>query len=283
MDGDATAAFTLGRGPDACLLLHGFTGSPWEVRPLGEALAARGMRVVAPRLPGHGTTPEALLDVDHHDWQDAAEDALTALCREGHRRVFVAGLSMGALLALRLAAHHPDRVRGLALVAPAVRFRGPRMALVRQLVRTPLLQWTTPWVDKGGTDISDLQVLSQAPVLPAFPVARLRDLCTLQDLAVADAPRVRCPVLVATAEQDHVVDPEGGRWLVRRLTAAPAVRFVNYREGFHIIPRDVAGPRLATEVGDFLERWRGPTEAPEDTQDDFRGAAGWEAQGAPPP
>ncbi|RKG85219.1 alpha/beta hydrolase [Corallococcus terminator] len=281
MDGDSTAAFALGRGPDACLLLHGFTGSPWEVRPLGEALAARGMRVVAPRLPGHGTTPEALLDVDHHDWQDAAEEALASL--QGHRRVFVAGLSMGALLALRLAAKHPDQVHGLALVAPAVRFRGPRMALVRQLVRTPLLQWTTPWVDKGGTDISDPLTLSQAPVLAAFPVARLRDLCMLQDLAVTDAPRVRCPVLVATAEQDHVVDPEGGRFLVRRLTSSPAVRLVSFREGFHIIPRDVSGPLLATEVGDFLERWREPADAPGASGEDFRGEAGWEAQGAPPP
>ncbi|WP_255442300.1 carboxylesterase [Corallococcus sp. Z5C101001] len=252
--GESTAAFALGRGPDACLLLHGFTGSPWEVRPLGEALAARGLRVVAPRLPGHGTTPEAMLDVDLHDWRACADEALAAL--SGHRRVFVAGLSMGALLALRLAAHHPEAVHALALVAPAVRFRGPRMALVRQLCRTPLLEWTTPWVDKDGVDISDPSALAQAPVLPAFPVARLRDLCTLQDQVAVDAPRVRCPVLVATAAQDHVVDPQGGRWLVRRLTAAPAVRLVTYPEGFHIIPRDVSGPRLAAEVGDFLERWR---------------------------
>ena len=273
IDGESTAPFALGQGPDACLLLHGFTGSPWEVRPLGEALAARGLRVVAPRLPGHGTTPEALLSVDHRDWQDAAQEALAAL--GDYRRVFVAGLSMGALLALRLAAHHPDRVHGLALVAPAVRFRGPRMALVRQLCRTPLLEWTTPWVDKGGTDISDAATLAQAPVLAAFPVARLKDLCTLQDLAVMDAPRVRCPVLVATAEQDHVVDPEGGRWLAGRLTASPEVRLVAFREGFHIIPRDVSGPLLAAEVEAFVERWR--------ERDCVRPAAGWEAQGAPPP
>lgn len=274
IDGESTAPFALGRGPDACLLLHGFTGSPWEVRPLGEALAARGMRVVAPRLPGHGTTPEAMLGVDFRDWQACADEALASL--SGHRRVFVAGLSMGALLALRLAAHQPEAVHALALVAPAVRFRGARMALVRQLCRTPLLEWTTPWVDKGGTDISDPATLAQAPVLAAFPVARLRDLCRLQDLALADAPRVRCPVLVATAEQDHVVDPEGGRWLARRMKACPAVRHVAYPEGFHIIPRDVCGARLAREVGDFLQPWR--------TEEDLRSPADWaEGQGAPPP
>ncbi|MFP2964002.1 alpha/beta hydrolase [Myxococcus sp. 1LA] len=254
MDSRKTAPFELGRGEDACLLLHGFTGSPWDVRPLGEALAARGLRVVAPRLPGHGTTPQALLEVTWRDWLAAAEQALHAL--RGHRSVFVAGLSMGALLALELAARHPEAVRALTLVAPAVRFRGPRMFLVRQLARTPVLEWTHPWVAKSGTDISDPEALAQAPVLPAFPVARLRDLCTLQAMAIRDVARVRCPTLVAVAEQDHVVDPEGGRWLARRLSAAPSVRVLSLRQGFHVIPRDTAGPLLAAEVGDFLAQQR---------------------------
>lgn len=254
MDPRKTAPFDLGRGEDVCLLLHGFTGSPWDVRPLGEALAARGMRVVAPRLPGHGTTPQALLHVNWRDWQAAADSALLAL--HGHRNVFVGGLSMGALLALGLAARHPETVKALALVAPAVRFRGPRMFLIRQLARTPVLEWARPWVEKTGTDLSDPEALAEAPVLPAFPVARLRDLCTLQNLAVRDVAHVRCPTLVAVAEQDHVVDPEGGRWLARRLTASPSVRLLSLREGFHIIPRDTAGPRLASEVGDFLEPLR---------------------------
>ncbi|MBZ4421670.1 carboxylesterase [Myxococcus sp. RHSTA-1-4] len=254
MDPRKTAPFDLGTGEDACLLLHGFTGSPWDVRPLGEALAARGMRAVAPRLPGHGTTPQALLHVNWRDWQAAAEHALHSL--RGHRSIFVAGLSMGSLLALRLAAHHAGVVRALALVAPAVRFRGPRMFLIRQLARTPLLEWARPWAEKTGTDISDPEALAEAPVLPAFPVARLRDLCTLQDRAARDAAHVRCPTLVAVAEQDHVVDPEGGRWLARRLAAAPSVRFLSLRHGFHIIPRDTAGPLLAAEVGSFLEQWR---------------------------
>jgi carboxylesterase len=255
MDPTKTAPFDIGGGEDACLLLHGFTGSPWDMRPLGDALAARGLRAVAPRLPGHGTTPQALLNVTWKDWQAAAYVALHSL--RGHRHVFVAGLSMGALLAMGLAARHPEAVRGLALVAPAIRFRGPRMFLIRQLSRTPLLEWAHPWAEKTGTDISDPKVLAEAPVLPAFPVARLRDLCALQNLAVAEATRVRCPALVAVAEQDHVVDPEGGRWLARRLTASPSVRFLSFREGFHVIPRDTAGPLLAAEVGSFVEQWRG--------------------------
>lgn len=261
LDAEKTAPFELGRGEDACLLLHGFTGSPWDVRPLGEALAARGLYVRAPQLPGHGTTPEALLSVDHRDWVQAAAHALLAL--RDYRRVYVAGLSMGALLALRLAADYPERTHGLALIAPALRFKGPHMWLLKRLRHHGLLERVKPWVQKTGTDVSDPAVLAEAPILPAFPSARLQCLWELQDVAMSVLPRVRCPSLVAVAEQDHVVDPGCGQVLVRGLTASPQVRFISLDTGFHIIPRDKGGPLLASEVGSFFDRLRGRDAPPE--------------------
>jgi len=254
MDPEKTAPFELGRGEDACLLLHGFTGSPWDVRPLGEALAARGLYVRAPQLPGHCSTPEALLGVCHRDWEGAALQALLSL--RDYRRVFVAGLSMGALLALKLAVDCPERVHGLALIAPAVRFKGPHMWLLKRIRHHRLLERVKPWVYKTGTDLSDPTVLAQAPILSAFPSARLQDMWTLQDAVMEALPRVRCPALVAVAEQDHVVDPEGGRVLARGLTGSPRVRFISLKDGFHIIPRDKGGPLLASEVGGFFDRLR---------------------------
>jgi carboxylesterase len=254
MDTWKTAAFELGHGDDACLLLHGFTGSPWDMRPLGDALASRGMYVKGLRLPGHGTTPEAMLEADHRHWEEAAREALHSL--RGFRQVFVAGLSMGALLGLRLAARSPELVKGLVLIAPAARFKGPKMALLKSLRHTGLLERVKPWVRKTATDLSDPVALAEAPILSAFPITRLNDLWTLQEAALRDAPRVRCPTLVVVAEQDHVVDPEGGRWLATQLTNAPVVRLLSLQEGYHIIPRDKGGPRMAAEAGDFLERLR---------------------------
>jgi alpha-beta hydrolase superfamily lysophospholipase len=60
LDEGKTATFELPGDRGACLLIHGFTGTPWDVRPLGEALSAAGISVQAPRLPGHGTTPAAI-------------------------------------------------------------------------------------------------------------------------------------------------------------------------------------------------------------------------------
>src|SRR3954451_19377030 len=94
--------FSLGEGDVACLLLHGLTGSPAEVRPVGEALAQAGFRAVGPLLPGHGTTPEDLYLVSRADLLAAAESALLGL--RGARRLFLCGLSAGALLSIELAA-----------------------------------------------------------------------------------------------------------------------------------------------------------------------------------
>src|SRR3954452_5961427 len=85
--------FSLGEGDVACLLLHGLTGSPAEVRPVGEALARAGVRAVGPLLPGHGTSPEALYVTTRADLLHAAEPALLSL--HGARRIFLCGLSVG--------------------------------------------------------------------------------------------------------------------------------------------------------------------------------------------
>ena len=254
MDPEKTAPFELGSGEDACLLLHGFTGSPWDVRPLGEHLAARGLHVRAIRLPGHGATPLAMAQVSHRDWEQAAEDALLSL--SSFRHVFVAGLSVGALLALVRAARHQDRVHGLGLMAPPLRFRSAQMRALERLQRWPLWELLKPYVEKQNTDIEDPEVRAQAPILREFPTARLRDVFVMQKLARAALALVEAPVFVAVADRDNVVDPQGARELVRGLIRAPAVRFIRLTEGAHILPRDRGGPLLSAEMGEFFDRVR---------------------------
>ncbi len=254
MDPQKTAPFELGDGADACLLVHGFTGSPWDMRPLGEALAARGYFAKGIRLPGHGTTPEAMAGVSHRDWEQAAEEGLEAL--RGFRHVFVAGLSMGSLLAVGLAEKSPARVRGLALLAPAMHFLDRQMAALRRLRALSVVEVLKPWVEKDSTDIEDAAARAQAPVLAAFPTARLADIWTLQQRARAAMGQVRCPTLICYARKDHVVAGSGAKELARGLTRSPSVRFLELTQGFHIIPRDLGAPVALREVADFFDRLR---------------------------
>jgi len=250
MDPDKSAPFQLGQGTAACLLIHGFTGSPWDVRPLGDVLASRGYFVRGILLPGHGETPEALDGVSYLDWEGACESALLEL--SAYHQRFVAGLSMGALLALIVAARHPDLATGLALLAPAMRFRSPLMALLRGTRRIPWLQWVRPYLEKKSTDIDDAEQRAQAPLLRAFPSARLNDLWTIQDRARASISKVTAPTLISMARNDHVVSLVGGQELARALHRVRRIRSIQLEEGFHILPRDRGAGTLAAEVISFF-------------------------------
>jgi carboxylesterase len=254
LDPNLTAPFELGIGPGACLLVHGFTGTPWDVRPLGEALASGGFRVRGLRLPGHGTTPEAMRHAGARDWLTACEEGLRAF-REP--RVAVVGLSMGALLAFILGARYPDRVQAVVGLAPALRFKD-RLTRGLRLVRPlfGLAERLHPWVHKSTTDLLDPAARAAAPVLGAWPLQRLKDLWAIQDLARQCAPQVRAPVLLAVAQKDHVVDIRGARELARRLIHAQSVRFIELDKGAHIMPRDEGRAVLQQEVLAFLKRAR---------------------------
>src|SRR5258707_8393969 len=99
------------------VLLHGFTGTPFEVRPLADALAAQGCSVEVPLIAGHGGTAAELAATSWRDWLASAEDAIVRLKEgAGSERVTIVGASMGGLLALRLAHLRPNDIEALVLL-----------------------------------------------------------------------------------------------------------------------------------------------------------------------
>jgi carboxylesterase len=218
------------------------------VRPLGEALAARGFHVHAPLLPGHGLTPDALRYVTWRDWLRAADEALTGLLGR-FDQVSVAGLSMGALLALVLAARRV-RVRRLALLAPVVQVQDRGARLLQRVRHTPLARLAPEWVIKTAPDIELPDVRAASPLTPRYPAARILDLFELQDLARVAEGGVKCPSLVLASAREHVVDLDAVLALGRRL---PLSRTVVLQRGWHIIPRDADRALALSEVGEFFD------------------------------
>src|SRR6478736_8037433 len=109
------------------LLVHGFTSTPQSLRPWAEHLAEAGFSVRLPRLPGHGTTWQEMNRTQWADWQAETERAFGELV-DRCDRFFVAGLSMGGALAVRIAERHAANVAGLVLVNPCVTLGDPRLA-----------------------------------------------------------------------------------------------------------------------------------------------------------
>lgn len=118
-------------GSVGCRLIHGFTGSPPEMRPLGRYLAKQGLTISGPLLARHGTDYRDLAKTTWRDWYASAEEALVRLQSECPQ-VLIDGPSLGSLLTLCLAAQHPT-IAGAVLYSPALAARERRMKFLRPL------------------------------------------------------------------------------------------------------------------------------------------------------
>ncbi|HEV3232471.1 MAG TPA: alpha/beta fold hydrolase [Candidatus Dormibacteraeota bacterium] len=211
--------FRLGEGRVGALLIHGFCGTPPEMRGLGEHLAARGLRVHGALLAGHGTSPEALERSTWRDWVDSAQaqlDELRGLCDA----VVVAGQSMGGAISLLLAARNPD-VAAVATMAAIVRLPRRTEALIR--VGSLVRHWHYP----DHSDV-DLWEPANAAWLKSYSRRSLRshiDLLTLMGATVAALPAVRCPALVMHGLRDRTVPPDNARLIASRCAGPVDLRF----------------------------------------------------------
>ncbi|HRD77099.1 MAG TPA: alpha/beta fold hydrolase, partial [Hyphomicrobiaceae bacterium] len=106
-------------GRTGFLLFHGLGGSPVELRFLAQGLNRAGYTVHAPLLSGHGGSSADLEASTWRDWYASAEAALVRL-REHCDVVIAGGISVGAVLALRIAAHRTTDVDATALYAPTL-------------------------------------------------------------------------------------------------------------------------------------------------------------------
>ncbi|MGB9722417.1 MAG: alpha/beta hydrolase [Chloroflexia bacterium] len=209
--GDPTP-FEAWRGTIGALLLHGFPGSPAEVRELGAYLAERGISVIAPLLPGHGRQPEALRGVRWSDWVQEAERARQRL-QEHCTSVLALGLSAGAALSLYLAGKSP--LSGVVAVSPAVKLRNPLAPLL------PLARLFLRWVVLGeDADLADPTGPERQWYYTRAPASAVAEMYALLRAAWRAAARVDVPVLIFQGRRDGVLRPEGAEALLRRIPSA---------------------------------------------------------------
>jgi esterase/lipase len=220
-----------GDGPDGrtgVLLLHGFTGSPYSMRPWGEFLAAEGFAVRGPRLPGHGTTWQDCNTTTGEDWLAEVHRAFDLLAQECDR-VFVAGLSMGGTLAIRFAEQRPADLAGLVLVNPSL------MTLRLDAKLLPLLARLTPSWAPIANDIKKPGVDELAyPKLPTRAMVALRRLWSVTRPELA---RITAPLLVFRSVEDHVVEPASAEALLAGVSSTDTSE-VLLHDSYHVATLD---------------------------------------------
>jgi carboxylesterase len=256
MPGAEPFAFPGGDGPTGgtgVLLVHGFTGSPMSMRPWGEHLAAAGLAVSCPLLPGHGTHWQDCNDSSHDQWTATVEEAFDAL-RADCERVFVAGLSMGGTLATRLAETRADDVAGLVLVNPALLTQRLDARLL-----LPLIARLTPSWAPIASDIKKPGVTELA--YSRLPTRAMMQLRGLWKVTRADLADVTAPVLVFTSREDHVVEPVNSQVLLDGVASADVTHVV-LEDSYHVATLDNDAPRIFTGSVDWI-RERVPATEPQ--------------------
>ena len=227
-------------GATGCLLVHGFTGSPSEMRLLGEYLQRRGYTVLAPRRCGHGTTPEEMARTDHNHWYSAVVDGyflLRSLCR----RVFVVGLSMGGLLTAKLASEYDT--------AGIITLNTPIYIQDRRLVFLPLYRLFRQFIWKKRRPL---------PADPYYcvhydrtPLTGLTSLLDLIKEVQRLLPVVSTPALIVQSRADHTVRPDSAVYIYEHLGSTDK-RLVWFKHSGHIITLDSEREQVFTQVGNFV-------------------------------
>ena len=257
------------RGEAGVLLAHGITGAPTEMKPLVRKLAAAGFTVSCPQLSGHCSTLKELKQTRWRDWYATLEESLHAL-RDQCSSVFVSGLSMGALLALKLAADHPDDVDGVATLSATFFYDGWNVPRFKQRYLLPLLIYTPlryalSYHEPPPFGIKDERIrniiaavyASDAAQMPEkygyseFPGVTIRETFRLIKAVKRDLDRVVAPLLIVHATEDDMASLENARFLEERVASNDVETFF-VDDTYHVLTLDKRKNDVGERVAGFF-------------------------------
>jgi len=242
MEGAEPFGFEGDAAETGVLVVHGFTSTPQSVRPWAEHLAKSGWTVLAPRLPGHGTTLADFAASTSEEWVGEAEMSLDGLF-EHCSKVFLCGMSMGGTIALDLAARHGDRVAGVVAINPSVYSEDPRARLAPLLGRLPFS------VKGIGSDIADPS--QRELCYPRTPLRAAAQLLALQNDVKGKLDRVNAPLVLFGSRQDHVVPP-GNTSYVAEHVSSKHVEVVWLDRSYHVATLDYDAPVIFERSTTFI-------------------------------
>ena len=237
--------FFVAGGKTGCLLLHGFTGTPKEMRMLGDSLAQEKFTILAPRLAGHATSVEDITRSHWEDWVTSVEDGLNLLKGSTDQQV-VMGLSMGGVLALIAAARFA--VAGVVTFsAPCTLPGDPRAKYL------PVLKYLIRKVSKGKPDWRNLEAASDHVDYPYYPTSAILELKELIEVMTSELGEVHVPALFVQSRQDKGIPSESLETLYKSVSSTDKSRFWVENSG-HVIIREPERELIFEEVKNFVNR-----------------------------
>lgn len=220
------------------LLIHGFTGTPSEVRFLGEFLRDKGFTVKGILLKGHGTIPEDMKRCSYRDWIHGAVEGYKSLKQECDE-VFTVGLSMGGLLSLYLARNYD--IKGAAVLSVPIRIHGRAAALsyIERNFKTYILR---------NAEKKDINIISY----DKSPLIGVYNLFKLIRYVRANLRFIEKPVLIMQSYKDRTVSPTSANIIYNNIGSKDKSIIYLHKSG-HIITCDKEKEQVFEEVYNFIK------------------------------
>jgi len=245
IDPQAHAFLLAGQTDTACLFIHGFTASPSEVYPVGQMLhVMTNCTVSGPLLPGHGSSPQDLNQTCWQDWFGRVEQEIESL-QERFSRVFVAGLSMGGLLALHAASKNRGLKGVIAINTPII------TKYPLQMAAAPLIRYFRPFHPKKIGSVDEELVEEGRFAYPVMPIKALISMKQLRKIVISEILGLNLPILLFQSFLDESINPHSAEFIKER-AGHVQVRLVELRNSGHIATMGPEKKYIAEEMARFI-------------------------------
>lgn len=264
------SSYLLPGNRNGVLLIHGLTGTPNEMRILAKGLNSAGFTVYSMQLAGHCGNEEDLCQTTWQDWYQTVRNSADLLAQQVDN-LFVAGLSMGSLLALKLAADRPQQIKGVGVLAATFKYDGWSIPYwVKKLYflliickRIGIFQKKS-FIEKPPYGLKDERIRatvsesmlsgdSVSAGLAGNPLPALAEMQLLAKQVKKQLPQVSSPCLIMHSGHDDIANINTNARLVEKNVSGPT-KFVTLNDSYHLITIDRQRKEVINECIIFFEK-----------------------------
>lgn len=232
-----------GENNKCIILIHGFTATTVEVRPLAEYLNQKGgFHIYAPLLPGHGTTPSDLNNQSWKDWVGAVEEIVSEV-NSKFSEIFIGGESMGGVLACLVASRNPN-LKKIVLFAPALK--------VKNLGYSSVIRFFKNYIPKSTSNKNEYHEKFPWQGYKVHPTHGAYQLLKLQNATSKFLQSISQPVLIFNGLQDKTISSESTMLVYKKINSIKK-ELIHLRKTGHTIILDQEFKFVARKTLEFLE------------------------------
>ncbi|TAN41857.1 MAG: alpha/beta fold hydrolase [Nitrospirae bacterium] len=253
-------------GDDAVLLIHGLTGSPFELKNLARHLNRAGYTVKGPCLAGHGTSIDDLLKTRWQDWYATVREEFDLL-KKGHRNVFAAGLCMGALFSLYLAYEVKEDLSAIAMLSTTLSYDGWSLPWYKFLLPVsyyPPLKYFYSYEEREPYGIKDERMRKHIAAAlqdniiaySKFPSRAMHELFKHIGAVKKIIPEVKTPTLLLHALEDDIASTKNADYVERHIGSSD-VRKIFLDNSYHMLTLDFQKDEVAAQTIRFFNEHAG--------------------------